>query len=67
MSERKWLMVPGCRGRAHITQRTYMKNGQERTVNDVAYYIDPEPAQPAVTVTQVAGPAAVYATEDIPF
>ena len=35
-----WGKVLGARGRAHFKPRSYTKDGQERQVNDVAYFID---------------------------
>lgn len=41
--EMHWDTVEGARGRAHVKPRTYATaNGEERTVNDVAYFIDYE-------------------------
>ena len=38
-----WSKVPGSIGRAHFVQHSYVdKNGNERTVNAVDYFIDPD-------------------------
>ena len=39
-----WNKVVGARGKAHIKPRSYMKDGQERQVNDVAYFLDYDPS-----------------------
>ena len=37
-----WSAVPGRRGKAHFKPRTYMKDGQERTINDCVRFLDPD-------------------------
>lgn len=39
-----WNRVVGARGRAHIKPRTYLKDGQERQVNDVDHFLDYDPS-----------------------
>lgn len=37
-----WSAVTGRRGKAHFKPRTYMKDGQERTINDCVRFLDPD-------------------------
>ena len=39
-----WNRVIGARGKAHFRPRSYVKDGQERTVNDVERFIDYDPS-----------------------
>ena len=39
-----WSKVIGARGRAHFKPRTYIKNGEERQVNDVDRFLDYDPS-----------------------
>ena len=39
----RWNEVAGATGRAHFKPRTYMDNGNERQVNDVVRFYDPQP------------------------
>ena len=43
-----WAKVPGAKGRAHFVQNTYIdRDGNERTVNAVDRFLDPEAGIPA--------------------
>lgn len=43
-----WSKVPGAKGRAHFVQHSYVdKDGNERTVNAVDRFLDPEAGIPA--------------------
>lgn len=48
-----WNKVVGARGRAHIKPRSYMKDGEERQVNDVDRFLDYDPS---VECTPVQAP-----------
>ena len=52
-----WSKVPGARGRAHIKPRTYVKDGNERQVNDMDHFLDYDPS---AMMTNVSG-------EDLPW
>ncbi len=39
-----WSRVQGARGRAHLRPRTYIRDGEERQVNDVDRFYDFDPA-----------------------
>ena len=52
-----WNSVVGSRGRAHFKPRSYTKDGQTRTVNDVDRFYDYDPSCEMIPVE----------TEDVPW
>lgn len=59
-----WNQVVGSHGRAHFKPRTYVGNdGQERTTNDVAYFIDYDEKNFSAT----EGFTTVDDDDDLPF
>lgn len=52
----RWGEVVGSKGRAHFKPRKYMKDGEERQVNDVSKFYDYEPQQVQPSYTMASQP-----------
>lgn len=61
-----WSAVPGRRGKAHFKPRTYLKDGQERTVNDCVRFLDPDTDLNICDHSETELPEDSF-TEELPF
>lgn len=51
----RWNEVVGSKGRAHFKPRKYLKNGEERQVNDISKFYDAPQTQPNYAMAPQAG------------
>lgn len=51
----RWNEVVGSKGRAHFKPRKYLKNGEERQVNDISKFYDAPQTQQNYTTAHQAG------------